>query len=161
MDGTSGLWILAGAMVLAGMAGTVLPVMPGPALVFAGILIGAWAEDFQRISGWTVMVAGLLTILAWGADYVSAMLGAKRAGASRQAIVGALIGTVLGVFSGLWGLLFMPLAGAAIGEYLADRDAARAAHVGISTWIGLMVGTVFKVAVTFIMVGLFIFAIVF
>jgi uncharacterized protein YqgC (DUF456 family) len=161
MDGVTGLWILAGAMVIAGMAGTVLPAMPGPALVFAGILIGAWAEDFQRISGWTVMVAGLLTLLAWGADYVSAMLGAKRAGASRQAIVGAFIGTLLGIFSGLWGLLFMPLAGAAIGEYLADRDAARAAHVGISTWVGLMVGTVFKVAVTFMMVGLFLFAIVF
>jgi uncharacterized protein len=161
MEGVTGLWILAAAMVIAGMAGTILPVMPGPALVFAGILIGAWAEDFQRISAWTVMVAGLLTILAWGADYVSAMLGAKRAGASRQAIVGAFIGTVLGVFSGLWGLLFMPFAGAAIGEYLADRDAARAAHVGVSTWIGLMIGTVFKVAVTFVMVGLFIFAIIF
>jgi uncharacterized protein len=158
MDAVTGWWILAILLVLVGLVGTIVPMLPGPAFVFAGILLAAWAEDFQRISGWTVTIASLLAIIAWGADYASAMLGAKRAGASRQAIVGALIGTVLGVLSGLWGLLFMPLAGAAIGEYMADRDAARAAHVGLATWIGLLVGTVLKVAITFVMVGLFIFA---
>jgi uncharacterized protein len=152
------LWILAVVLIVGGLVGTILPVIPGPGLVFGGILLAAWIEDFQRISGWTVTIAGLLMIVAWSTDYVSAMLGARKAGASRQAVIGAAIGTVVGIFTGLWGLLFMPLAGAAIGEFLADRDAARAAHVGVATWIGLLVGTVFKVAVTFVMVGLFVFA---
>jgi uncharacterized protein YqgC (DUF456 family) len=86
------------------------------------------------------------------------MIGARRAGASRLAIAGAAIGTVAGVFTGFVGLLFMPLVGAAVGEWLADRNAARAAHVGISTWVGLLVGTVAKVAITFVMVGLFVLA---
>jgi hypothetical protein len=136
----------------------VLPALPGAALVFAGILLAAWIDDFARIGGFTVMVCGLLMLLAWGADYVSAMLGAKRAGASRLAIAGAAIGTVAGVFTGFVGLLFMPLVGAAVGEWLADRNAARAAHVGVSTWVGLLVGTVAKVALTFVMVGLFVLA---
>jgi hypothetical protein len=150
------LWVLVVALILAGLAGTVLPALPGAALVFGGILLGAWIDDFQRVSMTVVIVCGLLMLLAWGADYVSAMLGAKRAGASRQAIVGAAVGTVAGVFTGFVGLLFLPLAGAAIGEYLADRNAARAAHVGISTWIGLLVGTVAKVVISFVMVGLFV-----
>jgi uncharacterized protein YqgC (DUF456 family) len=152
------LWIVAVVMIVAGVAGTVLPALPGPALVFAGILLAAWIDDFARIGGWTVMVCGVLMLLAWGADYVSAMLGAKRAGASRLAIVGAALGTVAGLFTGFVGLLFMPLVGAAIGEWLGDRDAARAAHVGVSTWLGLVVGTVAKIAITFVMVGLFVAA---
>ena len=152
------LWIVAVVMIVAGIAGTVLPALPGAALAFAGILLGAWIDGFERVGIWTVLVCGLLMLLAWGADYVSAMLGARKAGASRLAVVGAAVGTVAGIFTGFFGLLFMPLAGAAIGEYLADRDAARAAHVGVATWVGLLVGTVAKVAITFVMVGLFIAA---
>jgi uncharacterized protein YqgC (DUF456 family) len=152
------LWFVAIAMIVAGLAGTVLPIVPGPALAFTGILLAAWIGGFQQVSGWTVTVCGLLMLVAWGADYVSAMLGAQRAGASRLAIAGAALGTVAGLFTGLVGVLFMPLLGAAAGEYLADRKAARAAHVGVATWIGLLVGTVAKVALTFMMVGLFIAA---
>lgn len=152
------LWILVVVLIVAGLAGTVLPALPGTALAFAGILLGAWIDDFQRVGGVIVAFCGLLMLLAWGADYASAMLGAKKAGASRLAVAGAAIGTVLGIFTGFVGLLFMPLAGAAIGEYVADRNAARAAHVGIATWIGLLVGTVLKVVITFVMIGLFVAA---
>ena len=96
--------------------------------------------------------------MATAVDYVAAALGAKRAGASRQAIIGAAIGTVAGIFSGLWGLLFMPLVGAAIGEYLVQRDVRRAGEAGIATWIGLLLGTVAKVAIVLTMVGIFVFA---
>ena len=96
--------------------------------------------------------------MAWAVDYVAAAAGAKRAGASRQAIVGAAVGTLAGIFTGLWGLLFMPLAGAAIGEYVAQRDVLRAGKVGLATWIGLLLGTAVKVAIVFAMVGIFAFA---
>jgi uncharacterized protein YqgC (DUF456 family) len=152
---TTLLWIVAVLLIVVGLAGTVLPALPGAVLVFAGILLGAWIDGFARVSGWTVMVCGFLMLLAWGADYASAMLGARKAGASRLAVVGAAIGTVLGIFAGFVGVLFLPLIGAAIGEYLADRNAARAAHVGVATWVGLLVGTIAKVAIAFVMVGLF------
>lgn len=152
------LWTLAVALVVLGLAGTVLPVLPGAVLVFAGVLLAAWIDDFTRISGWTVLVVGLLALLSWGAEFASGMLGAKRAGASRQAVIGAAIGTVAGVFTGFVGLLFMPLVGAAVGEYLADRDAVRAGRVGVATWVGLLIGTVAKVAIVFVMVGIFVAA---
>lgn len=152
------LWILVVLLIVAGLAGTVLPALPGAALVFAGVLLAGWIDDFARVSVWTVLVCGVLMLVAWAADYVSAMLGAKRAGASRLAIVGAAIGTVAGLAFGFVGVLFLPLVGAAVGEYLADRDAARAAHVGVSTWIGLVIGTVAKVVISFVMVGLLVIA---
>ena len=155
------LWTLAVALVVAGIVGTVLPALPGTALVFAGLLMGAWIDGFARVGAVTLTVLGVLTVLAWVVDYVSGVLGAKKAGASRQAIIGGAIGTVLGVFTGLWGLLFMPLVGAAVGEYLAIRDFARASHVGLWTWIGMMLGAVVKIAITFAMIGVFVAALVF
>jgi uncharacterized protein YqgC (DUF456 family) len=155
---TIALWILAAVLILTGIAGTLLPALPGVVFVFAGILLAAWIDDFQRVTMTVVILCGLLMLVAWGADYVAAMLGAKRAGASRLAVIGAALGTILGIFGGFIGLLFLPLVGAAIGEYLADRNAARAAHVGISTWVGLMIGTISKVVLTFVMVGVFLLA---
>jgi len=155
------LWSLAVVLVIAGVVGTVLPALPGTALVFAGLLLGAWIDGFAAVGAVTIAVLGLLTVIAWVADYVAGLMGAKRAGASRLALIGAAIGTVLGVFTGLWGLLFMPLAGAAIGEYLEIRDLARAGHVGVSTWIGMMLGAAVKIAITFAMIGIFVAALVF
>jgi len=152
------LWVLAVLLIVAGIAGTLLPALPGAALVFAGLLLGAWIDDFTRVSGVTVAVLGVLTVASWIVDYVSGLLGAKKAGATREAVIGAAIGTVLGIFTGLWGLVFMPLVGAALGEYIAIRDHARAGRVGVATWIGMMIGTVAKIAITFLMIGVFVAA---
>lgn len=152
------LWILAGAMIVAGVVGTVLPALPGAALVFAGVLLAAWIDDFTRISGWVVAIMAALTAIAFAADLIAGLLGARKVGASRLALVGAAAGTIAGVFTGLVGLVFLPLAGAAVGEYLARRDLGRAGRVGVATWIGLLVGTAVKVAVVFTMVGVFVAA---
>jgi uncharacterized protein YqgC (DUF456 family) len=155
---TALLWTLAALLIVVGVAGIVLPVLPGAGLIFAGILLGAWIDDFTRISAWTVGIAGVLALASFACDYVAAALGAKRVGASRPAIIGAAIGTVLGIVTGLWGLVFMPLAGAAIGEYLEIRDLQRAGQVGIATAVGLLVGTAVKIALGFTMVGMFLAA---
>ena len=144
------LWILCAALILIGLAGTVLPVLPGTVLVWGGILLGAWIDDFTRIGVTTLVVISVLAVLAWGLDYVAGLMGAKRAGASKLALLGAAAGTVIG--------LFMGLVGAAAGEYLAQKDQTRAVKVGVSTWIGIMVGLIAKVVLAFIMVGIFLAA---
>ena len=152
------LWILAVLLIAVGVAGTVLPALPGVILVLAGIVLGAWIGDFVQVSGVTVTVVTVIAIAALLIDYVAGVLGAKKAGASKEAIVGALIGTVMGIFTGLWGLIFMPLAGAVAGQYLVDRDLIRARNVGLATWLGMAVGMVAKVALTFLMIGVFVAA---
>ncbi len=158
---TIALWILAVLLIVVGVVGTVLPALPGGVLVFAGILLAAWIDDFTRIPVWVLAVLGVMTLLAWLVDYVAALAGAKRVGASRHALIGAFVGTVVGVFTGLWGLLFMPLVGAAIGEFIALRDLLRAGKVGLATWLGMLIGTAAKVAIVFAMIGVFLVALVF
>lgn len=152
------LWILSALLIVVGVAGTVLPALPGVILVLAGIVLGAWIDDFSRVSGVTVTVVTVLAIAAWLIEYLAGVMGARKAGASKEAIAGALIGTVLGIFSGLWGLLFLPLLGAVIGQYLVDRDVIRARNVGIATWLGMAVGMLAKVVLTFLMIGIFVAA---
>ena len=154
------LWVLSGVLILLGLAGIVLPALPGTLFVFAGILLGAWIDDFTRVGPVTVGIIAVLALLAWLMDYVSALLGAKRAGASRQAIIGAALGTVAGVFTGLVGLLFMPLVGAAAGEYLARRQHGQALRVGVATWLGLLAGMLAKFVLAFMMIGIFLVSLV-
>ena len=149
-------WLLSVALILAGLAGTVLPALPGTALVLAGIVLGAWIDGFTRVGPWAVGAVVVMALLAWVLDYVAALLGARRAGASRQALIGAALGTVVGLFMGLVGVLFMPLVGAAAGEYLAQRDQRQAMKVGVATWLGLMAGLLAKVVLAFMMIGVFI-----
>lgn len=115
-------WILSVLLIVVGLAGTVLPALPGTALILAGIVLGAWIDGFARVSVPTLIVIAVLAVLAWMLDYVAGLMGAKRAGASRYALIGAALGTVVGLFMGLIGVLFMPLVGAAVGEYLAQRE---------------------------------------
>ena len=157
---TAILWCAAIALILIGAAGTVLPALPGATLVFGGIVLAAWIDGFVRIPVWLLAILGVMTAMAWVVDYAAAAMGAKRAGASRLAMVGAIVGTLAGILSGLWGLLFMPLAGAAIGEYIAQRDLRHAGKVGLATWLGLLLGTAVKVAIVFAMIGIFAFALI-
>lgn len=152
------LWALAFVLIVVGLVGTVLPALPGTAFVLAGIVLGAWVDGFARVGVGTLAVVSVLAVLAWVLDYVASLLGARKAGASRQALVGAAIGTVAGLLMGLVGVLFMPLVGAAIGEYLARRDEKQAVKVGVATWLGLVAGMLAKVVIAFVMVGIFLAA---
>lgn len=152
------LWLGSAALIVLGLAGTVLPVLPGTLLVWGGVLLGAWIDDFTRVSIGTMVVITVLAVLAWGLDFVAGLMGAKRAGASKWALIGAAVGTVVGIFMGLVGVLFMPLVGAAVGEYWAQKDQQRAAKVAFATWLGLMIGMVAKVVLSFVMVGIFLVA---
>jgi uncharacterized protein len=155
------LWALSALLIVLGLAGTVLPALPGTALVLGGIVLGAWIDDFARVGAWTVAVIAVLGVLAWALDYVAGLMGAKKAGASPQALIGAAIGTVVGLFMGLIGVFFMPLVGAAAGEYLARKDASQSLKVGTATWLGMMLGMLAKVVLAFTMVGVFVVALIF
>jgi uncharacterized protein len=149
------LWLLSAVLIVVGVAGTVLPALPGAAFVLAGIVLAAWIDGFSRVGVGVVAIVSVLAVLSWVLEYVAGMLGAQKAGASRQAMIGAALGTVVGLFAGFIGVLFMPLVGAAVGEYIARRDGGQAVKVGVSTWLGLMAGMVGKVVIVFIMLGVF------
>ncbi|HEY0975166.1 MAG TPA: DUF456 family protein [Solimonas sp.] len=155
------LWISVVALVAVGLAGAVLPVLPGVPLVFAGLWLGAWIDGYTRVGGFTIGVLAALTVLALVLDIVASALGAKRVGASPQAVTGAVLGSIVGLFFGLPGLVLGPFVGAVVGELTARSGAERAATVGVATWIGLLLGALAKLAISLAMLGIFVFAYLF
>ena len=159
MDTTFILFVLAALLILVGLAGTILPALPGLPLVFAGMLLAAWAEDFTRISVWTIAVLALLTLVSLAVDIGATAMGAKRVGASKSAMFGAALGTLLGgIFFSIPGLLLGPFVGAVGGELIQGREWRAASKVGFGTWLGLALGTALKLALAFAMLGIFVAA---
>jgi uncharacterized protein YqgC (DUF456 family) len=146
---------LATAVIVVGLVGAIVPVLPGIPLIFAGIWLSAGVDGYRHLGlGW------LLGIAAVGAvglvvDLLAGALGAKRMGASSQAVWGALIGTMIGLFFGIPGLLIGPFFGAVLGELSAGNSILRSAHAGVSAWVGLLFGTIVKLVSSLMMVALF------
>lgn len=150
------LTTLAIVLVIIGLAGTVLPALPGVPLIFGGLLLIAYQDGFNKVGVITLVILGLLAIVAVAIDYVAAFFGAKRVGASRLALIGATVGTLLGLFFGFLGLIVGPFVGAAAGEFIARRDAFQAGKVGLATWLGIVIGVAAKLGIAFLMIGIFV-----
>jgi uncharacterized protein len=152
------LYVLAAALIVAGLIGTVLPILPGIPMIFGGIWLAAAVDGYHHVGrGWLITL-GVLAALGVLVDVVAASLGAKRVGASPLALWGAMFGTLAGLFFGLPGLLLGPFAGALVGEFASSKSVLRSAHVGVATWLGLLFGTLVKLVISFMMIGLFGFA---
>jgi len=158
MDMTMVLWIVAVVLVVVGLAGTILPVLPGAPLVLAGLVAAAWAENFVYVGVPTLVLLAVLTALTYVIDLVTSALGAKRVGASKYAIWGAVLGGLVGAFFGIVGILLGPFVGAVAGELGAGRSVKQAGRAGVASWIGFVAGTLGKLALLFTMIGIFVLA---
>ena len=158
---TSVLWVLAVVMVVVGLIGVVMPALPGHVLILAGLILGAWANGFARVGVWTLVVLGVIALASYGVDFVAVALGAKHLGASPRAMTGAALGTLAGLFFGLPGVIIGPFLGAVVGELTVHRDVAKAGKAGVAAWIGFAIGTAVKVALAFLMIGIFLVALAF
>lgn len=161
MDASLIWYVIAALLVLVGLAGTVLPALPGIPLVFAGMLLAAWAGGFEHVGAVTLVVLGVLTLLSMLVDFWATAMGAKRVGASGKALTGAVIGTFVGVFFGIIGVFAGPFVGAVAGELLHlrsldRRGIGRAAKVGAGTWVGVVVAVALKLMLAFAMIGIFV-----
>ncbi len=148
-------WLLAVVLVLVGLAGVVLPAVPGAILVFLGLVLAAWIDGFSRVGVPILALLAMLTAAAYAIDFAAGSFGARHLGASRRAVWGAALGTLVGLFFGLPGILLGPFLGAVAGEYTAHRQLARAGRAGAGTWLGLALGAAAKVALVFAMLALF------
>ena len=149
------LWLLGALLIVAGFAGLILPMLPGIPLVFAGLVLLAWAESFTYVGGLTLALLGVLALLSYGIDLLASALGAKRFGASPRAVAGAAIGAFVGIFFGLPGILLGPFVGAVIGEFSGRTTLKAATHAGVGATLGLLFGALLKIALAFTLVGVF------
>jgi len=155
MDWTILWWVLAAIIVIAGLVGTVVPALPGVPLIFAGLVLAAWTNGFEPVGWGTIGVLAALTVIAVIIDIMSAAFGAKRKGASPRAFWGATLGAIVGMFFGLVGILFGPFIGAVAAELAGGSGAHQAGRSGYGVWVGLVLGTAAKLAIAFLMLGIF------
>lgn len=156
MDAPLLLWLLAALLIVAGFAGLILPALPGIPLIYAGLVVLAWSENFAYVGWITLGVLGVLALLSYGVDLLAASLGAKRFGASPRAVWGAALGALVGLFFGLVGIVLGPFVGAVIGEFSGRTTAKEAIHAGIGATLGLVFGALLKIALAFTMLGVFV-----
>src|SRR3984893_6633313 len=149
------LYVTAATLILTGLVGAVVPVLPGIPLIFAGIWLLAHVDQYRHLGLWWLVGIALVGAVGLTIDLVAGALGAKQVGASSRAVWGALLGTAVGLFFGLPGLLLGPFFGALLGELAAGNSVLRSTHVGVGTWIGLIFGTLIKLVASLTMVALF------
>lgn len=153
--------ILAIILFVIGFIGTVLPMLPGPILVYGGMVLYGLMTDFQSLNLSFFIIQGIALLLIFGSDYVSSVAGAKLFGGSSKASVGAVVGTVIALVAlGPLGVIIGPLVGAAIGEFLQSGDLANSIRVGFGTLIGILGGTLFKLFTEILMVIYFFITII-
>ncbi|QRN40924.1 MAG: DUF456 family protein [Neisseriaceae bacterium] len=141
------LLFIATALVLIGFVGLVNPALPGLPLIFAALWIVAYAGSYEYISVTALVIMFVLTVIGLLFDYISGVIGAKTGNASKQAVYGSLIGSVVGIFFGLPGIFFGSTAGAMLGELLSNQNLLQTGKVGLTTFVGFVLGTVFKIAI--------------
>ena len=148
--------IVVALLMLAGLVGAIVPLLPGAPLIFAGALLYAVATDFTPIGAGRLAILAALGVLAWGLEHVAGVVGARRAGGSRAAVVGATLGLLVGVMVAPIGLLLGPLIGAIAGELLAGRAPGPSVRTGVGAALGVLTGVVAHFALALVMVALFV-----
>lgn len=151
------LAVLCSVLIIIGLVGIFLPILPGIPLAWLGLFIYAIGTRFERISVLTVIVFLVLMILVMVIDFLAPMLGAKKYEASKYGIVGAFLGSIVGIIVfGFWGIIIGPFVGAFCLELLAKRQLRGALKSAVGTFVGFIASTLMKVIFILIMSGFFI-----
>lgn len=150
------LWIVGAVLTVIGLSGLLLPVVPGAPILFLGLLLGAWAENFQYVGLWTLLILAVMALLTYGVEFAASVFGVKKFGGSKRAMAGAALGGIVGFFLGIPGIVFGPFVGAVIGELSLQRSLDEASRAGFGTVVGLAIGLAGKFAIGIAMIGLFI-----
>ena len=150
------LWTLAAVLVALGVAGLVLPALPGAPLILAGLIVASWAEGFAYVTWPWLALLTAIAALTLAIDFAATALGAQRYGASPRAVLGAALGGVAGLFFAPIGIVLGPFLGAVLAELSVRRDLAAARRAGFGATLGLLLGSVAKLALACVMIGTFV-----
>ena len=152
------LWLIVVLLVIVGLAGIVLPALPGVPLLYGGLLLGAWIDEFARVGVTTIVVIGVLALLAWLIDFFASVFTTRSVGASRQAMIGTVIGGLIGIVGGLIGIIVGTVIGAVVGEIMASRNAILAGRVGVAAGMGFVLALAAKLVLALAMLAIFAYA---
>jgi uncharacterized protein YqgC (DUF456 family) len=147
-------------LFIVGLAGVFLPVIPGVIIAYAGLLLYAMVDGFQAFTPVSMVLLGILAVAGSLLDNVAGVYGAKKFGATRWGIWGAVAGLLVGLFFGPLGIIFGPLVGALGGEMLGGREMGEAARAGVGTLVGFLGGVFIKLVLVLTMMVFFFYKLI-
>lgn len=152
-------WTLTLLLMLVGLVGTVVPLLPGTTIIFAAAVLHHFMlGEAQSVGWWTLSALLALTVLTYLLDFISGSLGAKKFGATRWGAIGGILGAVIGLFFGLIGVFVGPLLGVLAGELIGGKGLLPAGRSTWGTLLGTTVGLVAKLVIAALMIGWFLVA---
>lgn len=149
--------VVVAALFLAGLVGSVVPWMPGPLFILAGAVVWAFATDCQTLGWGRLAILAALAVLSFLLDLLAGALGARRYGASRWGVVGAMLGAVVGLFLGPLGVIAGCVVGAVVGELARGADLAGGVRSGLGALVGFLAGLVADLVLAITMIALFLY----
>ena len=147
--------ILTLIVMFAGVAGSILPGLPGTPLVLLAAIGHKLYFGPTGAAWWVLVILGGLTVISVLVDYAASIYGAKRLGATWRGAVGAIVGALIGLFFNLPGIILGPFVGAVLFELAGGREWKEASRAGVGATLGLLAGAVGKVACCVAMIGSF------
>jgi uncharacterized protein YqgC (DUF456 family) len=149
-------WLVLGSLLmLVGLAGCVLPFLPGPPLSYIGLLIQQLQSDPPYSTNFLITWA-VITVVVTGLDYVIPVYGTKKFGGTKYGMWGCMIGLFAGLWFGPLGIIIGPFVGAFLGELMATSTSDQALKAALGSFIGFLVGTLLKLVACVVMVWYFI-----
>lgn len=149
------VYALVALLMIGGLLGSVLPLIPGTPLILAGAAIYAVATDFNSVGPWHLLILVAIAVVAYSLDYLAGAAGVKKLGGSRWAMLGAVLGAVFGVVIGPLGLILGPIVGAVLMELLISKEIRTSLRSGVGTVVGMLLGLVAKFSLAVVMICLF------
>lgn len=150
------VWAIIGALcILAGIVGSVAPLLPGPPLSYLGFLIVQLRNDPPFTLNFMLIWAGIVVFVSV-LEYVIPVYGTKKFGGSKYGLLGCSFGLIVGVFFGPWGIFLGPFVGAFIGELIANNRSDQALRAAIGSFIGFLFSTLLKLVVCVVMAWYFV-----
>jgi uncharacterized protein YqgC (DUF456 family) len=148
--------IIAIIFFLIGILGTLLPALPGVVLVFTGMVVYGFMTKFVTLGVWFFLMQLLVMVLVFIVDFFASAVSSNKYGGSKQAAFGAVLGSIFGiVVMGPLGIILGPFIGSVAAEILLGRDLKQAIRVGFGSLVGVLGGTVFKLAAEILMITYF------
>jgi uncharacterized protein len=142
-------------LMILGLAGSILPVLPGPPLSYVGLLMLHFTQRYQFSSRFLILWL-VVTVVVYLLDYIVPAWGAKKFGGSKRGVWGSVIGLVLGLlFFPPLGIIVGPFVGAVLGELTAGKDSTSALKSGFGSFVGFLTGTILKLIVSGMMTWYF------
>jgi uncharacterized protein YqgC (DUF456 family) len=151
-------WTLILLLMLVGLCGTLIPLLPGTPIIVAAAVLHHFVFGARGASWSTLLALGLMMLVSLALELVSGSVGAKYFGATRWGAIGGILGAIVGIFYGPVGLFLGPLAGALAGELLGGKGLLPAGRSTWGTLLGTVAGMAGKFVIGVVMIGWFLVA---